>query len=88
MREFLTKALQKLNKLTEEQIKDLLVSASAEIDRLETVLDSIAEGVLVCDTENYLVLANKNAQRFLPVGAYDLNGPIWNIISDEKVRDF
>jgi PAS domain S-box-containing protein len=89
MREFLKKALQKLNKLTAEQVQDLLVSAAGEIDRLETVLDSITEGILVCDTDNYLVLANKFAQRFLPAGAHDVeNGPVWNIISDEKIRDF
>jgi signal transduction histidine kinase len=89
MREFFKKALRKLNKLTAEQIQELLVSAAGEIDRLETVLDSITEGILVCDTDNCLVLANKYAWRFLPADACDPeHSPVWNIIRDEKVRDF
>jgi PAS domain-containing protein len=56
MREFIKRALQKLNKMTGEQIQDLLYSAAAEIDRLETVLDSINDGILVCDTEHNLVM--------------------------------
>ena len=65
MRQFIRRALKKLNKLTVEQIQDLLFSAAAEIDRLETVLDSLTEGILVCDTEHNLIMANKYAERFL-----------------------
>jgi PAS domain S-box-containing protein len=89
MRQFITRALQKLNKLTDEQIRNLLVSAAGEIDRLETVLDSLTEGILVCDTENNLVLANKYAERFLPIASYEQgNEPIWSAVREEKVADF
>ncbi|MDR2397782.1 MAG: PAS domain S-box protein, partial [Spirochaetaceae bacterium] len=89
MRQFIKRALQKLNKMTGDQIRDILVSAAAEIERLETVLDSLAHGVLVCDTEHNLILANKYAERFLPLG-YDEqgNGPIWTLIRDEPVAEF
>jgi PAS domain S-box-containing protein len=89
MREFIKRALQKLNKMTGEQVRDLLFSAAAEIDRLETVLDSITEGILVCDTENNLVLANKYAERMLHIGAFEQGKvPLWQVIRDEKIRDF
>jgi PAS domain S-box-containing protein len=89
MRDFFKRALKKLNKLTAEQIQDLLVSAATEIDRLETVLDSLNEGVLVCDTRHTLVLVNKYAERFLPGSHYELeNEPIWTLARDEKIRDF
>jgi PAS domain S-box-containing protein len=89
MREFIKRALQKLNKMTGEQIRDLLFSAATEIDRLETVLDSITEGILVCDTENNLVLANKYAERMLPISLFEQGKvPLWQVVRDEKIRDF
>lgn len=89
MRDFITRALKKLNKLTAEQIQDLLISAAAEIDRLETVLDSLTEGILVCDTQHSLVMANKYAGRFLPLSHNDPGGgPIWNRVSHDALRDF
>ncbi|MDR3138903.1 MAG: PAS domain S-box protein, partial [Treponema sp.] len=89
MRQFIKRALQKLNKLTEEQIQNLLVSAAGEIDRLETVLDSLTEGILVCDSENNLVLANKYAERFLPLAHYEQeNALIWSAVREEKIAEF
>ncbi|MDR2102562.1 MAG: PAS domain S-box protein, partial [Treponema sp.] len=89
MRQFIQRALQKLNKLTEEQIRNLLVSAAGEIDRLETVLDSLTEGILVCDSENNLILANKYAERFLPLAHYEQeNAPIWSVVREEKIAEF
>jgi PAS domain S-box-containing protein len=87
MREFIKRALQKLNKMTGEQVQDLLYSAAAERDRLETVLDSINDGILVCDTEHNLILANKYAERLLPLNNDDQT-KLWQVARDEKVRDF
>jgi PAS domain S-box-containing protein len=88
MRQFIRRALQKLNKLTVEQIRDLLFSAAAEIDRLETVLDSLTEGILVCNTEHNLILANKYAERFLSLNASEGSEPIWTQIQDDVVALF
>jgi PAS domain S-box-containing protein len=89
MREFIKRALQKLNKMTIEQIRDMLHSAAAEIDRLETVLDSITEGILVCDTDHNLALANKGAQRMLSISVEEQGRQrLWQAVRDEKIRDF
>ncbi|MDR2501097.1 MAG: PAS domain-containing sensor histidine kinase [Treponema sp.] len=89
MRDFIKRALTKLNKLTAEQVADLLVSAATEIDRLETALDSLTNGVLVCDTRHTLLLANKYAERYLQISHHDTEqGPIWTMIRNEQVRDF
>jgi PAS domain S-box-containing protein len=89
MKEFIKRALQKLNKLTGEQIRDLLYSVATEIDRLEMVLDSITEGILVCDTEHNLVLANKYAERMLPINTEEQGKmPLWLMVRDETIRDF
>jgi PAS domain S-box-containing protein len=88
VRDFIQRALTKLNKLTSVQTQELLVSAAAEIDRLETVLDSLNEGVMVCDTRHRLVMANKFAERFLPQTREYENDKIWTLIKDDDVREF
>ncbi|MDR3343049.1 MAG: PAS domain-containing sensor histidine kinase [Treponema sp.] len=89
MRDFIKRALKKLPKMTTEQIQDLLISAATEIDRLETVLDSLTEGILVCDTNHTLILANKYAERFLPIIHYEQgDDPIWLVVREEMVADF
>jgi PAS domain S-box-containing protein len=88
MRQFIRRALQKLNKLTVDQIHDLLFSAADEIDRLETVLDSLAEGILVCDTRHNLILANKYAERFLDLNPNEGDDSIWTHIQDDVVALF
>jgi PAS domain S-box-containing protein len=89
MRDFYKRALKKLNKLTVEQSRDLLVSAAEEIDRLETVLDSLTEGILVCDAAHNLVLGNKYMERFLPMNYAEMGSePLWNLVRDENIADF
>jgi PAS domain S-box-containing protein len=88
VRDFIQRALTKLNKLTPVQTQELLISAAAEIDRLETVLDSLNEGVLVCDTRHRLVMANKFAERFLPQTREHENEQIWMLAKDDDVREF
>jgi PAS domain S-box-containing protein len=75
--------------MTSEQMRDMLCSAAAEIDRLETVLDSINDGILVCDTDHNLALANKYAKRLLPINLDEQGRQrLWQMIRDEKIRDF
>ncbi|MDR1353703.1 MAG: ATP-binding protein [Treponema sp.] len=88
MRDFIQRALTKLNKLTPVQMQDLLISAAAEIDRMETVLDSLNEGVMVCDDQHRLVMANKFAERFLPQTREHENDQIWTLIKYDNIRDF
>lgn len=88
MRQFISRALQKLSKLTPEQLGDLFSSMGGEIERLETVLDSLNEGVLVCDSEHNLILANKFAERVFPMAEQRQGIPVWKLIRDEKTGLF
>jgi len=89
MRLFIKRALKKIGKLNTAQIHDLLVLASTEIDRLETVMDSIIMGVLVCDKAHKLILANKAARRFLSIASYEQGKEtLWSIIPDDIVAEF
>ncbi|MDR0497843.1 MAG: PAS domain S-box protein [Treponema sp.] len=89
MRQFIKRALQKVDVLNPGQIHDLLVLSAKEIDRLETVMDSLIRGVLVCDIAHNLILANKAARRFLSIVAYEqARETIWSIIPEKAVADF
>jgi len=89
MRQFIKRALRKLDKLSPEQIGELLLSSAREIDRLETVIDSLPRGVLVCGTGHNLILANKTARRFLSIFSYEQGREaVWNVIHDERIAEF
>jgi len=84
---FYRRALSKLNRLNLEQCRELLVSASQEIFRFDTVLDSLPCGILVCDEKHRLLMANKSALRFLPL-SYTEGGLLWELIPDEYIANF
>jgi PAS domain S-box-containing protein len=84
---FYRRALDKLDKLDAGQRKELLVSAIGEINLLETVLDSMDVGILVCDAKNNLVMVNKCAQRLFPMNSGE-GVELWSAINDEKIVGF
>lgn len=89
MRTFIERALRKLPKMTAEQITALLLSVAAENERLESVIDSLAEGLLVCDANHDLILVNKTAERFLPLSLYEqTERPLWAVVADDRVAEF
>ena len=87
MSEFYRRALSKKDKLSAEQCRLLLVSAADELTRLETVLDSLPSGILVCDEKHVLVKANKAALRLLSLGQPEL-GLLWELMPDERIAGF
>ena len=84
---FYRRTLKKLSRITVEQYRELLVSASTEIVRLEAVLDSLPFGILVCDEKHSLIEANKSALRLLPL-THPEGGPLWNLVADERTAAF
>ncbi|MDR0401071.1 MAG: PAS domain-containing protein [Treponema sp.] len=89
MKDFIKGSIKKISRLTREQLEDLFIDAAAEIDRLETVLESLGQGILVCDANHSLVLANKCAERYLPFTIYSSAAdPVWIRIWDEEIADF
>jgi PAS domain S-box-containing protein len=78
--------LSKIEKLTVEQCRELIISASGEIRRLETVLESLPTGILVCDEKHSLIVANKAALRFFPLSRKE--GSLWELIPDEYFANF
>lgn len=89
MRRFIQKALKKIELLSSEQVRDLLDLLSVENERLENVLNSMTDGILVADEGHNLLLANKAAERLLPMMVGEnQERPLWLAIDDEEISDF
>ena len=89
MRPFIKRALKKLDQLDLDKSHELIMAASREIDLLETVMDSLIRGILVCDTSHKLILANKAARRFLSIVSYEqARETVWSVIREEPIAEF
>jgi two-component system sensor histidine kinase VicK len=56
-------ALQELNELLEKKVTERTAELRMEMERLETVLTSMAEGIVVTDRDNRVILFNPAAQK-------------------------
>jgi len=89
MRKFLNKAMDKVSRMNEESIKNLIKTLADENDRLETVLDSMTDGIIVCDDDHKPILINKSAERLVPIVQTELyDNRLWKNIRDDELADF
>lgn len=89
MREFIKRALQKTSRMNGEQIQSLLSLVTEEYETLDSVLDSISTGVLVCDSFHIVTQNNKASARILPLEYHDMQEkPVWACIRDPDLSAF
>ncbi len=89
MRRFLERALAKAPRMNEEQIRRLLAILADENERMGTVLDSMLDGIIVCDTVHRPTLFNKSAERLIPLAYLDVyDRPVWESVADEEIAGF
>lgn len=89
MRNFIERALNKLPKLDEEQIKSLIRDIASENELLEIVLDSMTDGVVVLNRDHVIILHNKSAERLLPfVSGEIVEKPLWKAVGDPEISGF
>jgi two-component system, sporulation sensor kinase E len=89
MRKFIERAIEKLSKLDQAQIRSLILDLAGANERNELVLDSMSDGVMVSDTQHALVLVNKAADRLIPFTQHEvLERPIWEVIADREISAF
>ncbi len=90
MRLFIRRALEKLDKLDSRQIHRLIVDLATENERMEAVLQSMTDGIMVTDGENRITLYNKAAERYMPF-SHDgdpYEKKVWTVIADREIADF
>jgi two-component system, sporulation sensor kinase E len=86
---FIARALKTLPRLNLEQLKNLLIQLADENERLESVLDSMTDGIMVADAAHSLIEINKSAERLLPVlGGERLERPAWQCVDDDDISAF
>jgi len=89
MTNFVKRALDKIEKLDINQIRKLLFTLSAENELLETVLNSMTDGVVVLDTLHKIQQANKSSKRLLPFIKSDIAEKLlWEVITDNEISCF
>ena len=85
---FLERAIAKAGKLTDDQLKHILDELLVANDRLEAALQSMLDGIIVCNLAHEPVLINKSAERILKIPSSWRAGPLWLSLSDEELKDF
>lgn len=89
MRKFLERAMEKVSRMNEESIRGLLRVLADENERLDAVLDSMMDGIVVCDEDHAPILINKAADRLLPLSQSELfDVPLWESLRDEELATF
>ncbi|MDR0464758.1 MAG: PAS domain S-box protein [Treponema sp.] len=84
MIDFFRRALDKFDKLDQDQRRELFISAVDEIKLFKNVLDSIDKGIIVCDEQHRLLMANKWAQRLIPMN-YIEGAKLHTAITDDRI---
>ncbi|OHD13020.1 MAG: PAS domain-containing sensor histidine kinase [Spirochaetes bacterium GWB1_48_6] len=81
--------MEKVSRMNEESIRGLLRVLADENERLDAVLDSMMDGIVVCDEDHAPILINKAAERLLPLSSSELfDAPLWESLRDEELSTF
>ncbi|HKM06608.1 MAG TPA: ATP-binding protein [Sphaerochaeta sp.] len=87
MKNFVKRAIQKIDQLDNEQIVDIMQSQSRELEMLENVLASIEDGVILTDENLTINYANPQCQNLIPMArrrTYE-GFPLSKVIEDKHV---
>ncbi|MCF7915070.1 MAG: PAS domain S-box protein [Spirochaetaceae bacterium] len=89
MRKFIQRALNKLSKLDQEQIRALLYDLASENETLEMVLNSMTDGVLVTDLEHKIIFTNQGVHTLLPMLRSEPEEHLlWEAVADKEIASF
>jgi two-component system sensor histidine kinase VicK len=72
--EMLNRCLYEMNELLESNVKERTVELEMEKGKLEAILASMAEGIVVTDGNNRVILFNSAAQRIFGIAPYKMIG--------------
>jgi PAS domain S-box-containing protein len=72
--EMLNRCLYEMNELLESNVKERTAELEMEKGRLEAILASMAEGIVVTDGNNRVILFNSAAQRIFGIAPYKMVG--------------
>ena len=93
MSEYFKRVREKISKLSHEQLRELLDSVSDENEIFTSIFESLSAGLLIVDRSWKLLLANKAAERYLPLSirlddAKFETVPLPRLVDDEQIAAF
>ena len=92
MREFVNQVIDRLPRLSDDQVRQVLRAVASEQNMLSSVIDSLPTGIAIADTRWHLRTTNKAADRFLFSGGVDESSvekdPIWHFIVEDEIAEF
>ena len=89
MKHVIKQELSTVCSLSPSDLKIYLQSQADDLNRLETVLDSLTEGLLVCDSEHHLIIANYLSLLLLPFSAWEGELEyVWKLINNREISAF
>ena len=91
MNEFVKKASQKIQKLSDEQLAGLINSIKADNIAFLSIIESMPTGLVILNNDWQIVLHNKVAERFIPFKTHHLDSneeKFWNLIDDEEISQY
>ena len=89
MRRFYQRAVDRLDKIDQHQLRGLFRQLASDNDLLGMVLDSMARGVIVTNTDGDILLANRAATRLVPLRSHEYaQQRVWKAITDPEIAEF
>ncbi|MDR2898554.1 MAG: PAS domain S-box protein [Spirochaetaceae bacterium] len=89
MREFVQRVVQKLPKMTNEQVRPLFEVLTGEYEKLDSIIESLSTGLLICDVKWNLLQANKAAERYIRLKPRGNSAqPVWSMVEDDDISAF
>ena len=89
MREFILSAMRRANRMNEEQLRSLLYSFGEECSLFVAMMESLDDGLILLDKNNFIVKANRAAERILGTRLTDIQEiKLWDCIDCQKISEF
>ena len=89
MREFMSRALRKLPRMNDSQLRSLIQLIAADYALFDAMMDSLTSGVIILDSSHTIIKTNRAASRILGIPLSESpDRPLWTFISDTKLADF
>ena len=89
MPHFIEKTLQRIDKLDRDHIRAIMSQLYHDHRRLEEVINSLPDGIVVLDKRHRAVINNRAAQLLLPLrDRRDKEEAIWELVDDEQISGY
>ena len=82
MREFISRALRKLPRMNDSQLRSFIQLIIDDYALFDAMMDSLTNGVIILDSDHRIIKTNRAASRILGIPlAENPDRPLWTLIS-------